>query len=91
MSLNDGDLLPLQARWFQGWRRKVVSIGLGLEFLNGKGRAADALPLQVNTYFNAVGDFYEGYAASHAKLFAVEGHGPLNLASATSDPGNLQG
>ena len=42
--------------------------------------AADLLHLQVDGYFNAVGDPDEWNSTIHSEVFAIEGHRSLNRA-----------
>jgi hypothetical protein len=46
--------------------------------------AADPLGFEVERDLNAVGNADEWYTAIHAKLFAIEGHLPLDLANVFS-------
>ena len=60
----------------------------GRLLLKNYRRPADSLPLEVDGYFDAVGDLDERYAAVHPIVLAFERHCPFNGACACPLIGN---
>jgi hypothetical protein len=54
-------------------------------------RAANSLPLEVDSHLDAVSDSDEGNAAVHPVVLTVEGHRPFNRAGPGAAAGNRQG
>src|SRR5271157_1533272 len=67
---------PLSLRSTEG---AIGALPCWLWFENQR-RPADALPLEVDSHLNAVGDLDEGNAAVHPVILAIKGHCPFNLA-----------
>ena len=62
-----------------------------LLLLKGNRRSADPRCMEVDSYFNAVGNLNKGNAAVHSILLAVEGHGSLDRARAGNGQRELLG
>lgn len=64
------------------------ALGSDLELLQFHRWTADAFGLECDVDLNAVGDLDEGDPAVHSKFLAVEGHAPLDLSLAGTNPGD---
>src|SRR5215469_4994258 len=74
-----GSLLVSPFESANHFREELAGLQM-LLLLKGNRRSAGPLGLEIDSYFNAIGNLYEGNAAVHSILFAVEAHGSLDRA-----------
>jgi len=58
----------------------------GVLLLKHQRRATNSLPLEIDSYLDAVGDLDEGNSLTHPVIFTVEGHCPFDLTWAVPLP-----